>query len=120
MDRKTLYRRIDLRVDAMLKEGLVDEVRDLLEKGYSKEMKSMQSIGYRHMTDYLEGRVDWQETVRTLKRDTRRYAKRQLTWFNKDKDIIWKHPHDIDDMIQITNDFITGKASITPVLGKFI
>ena len=120
MDRETLYRRIDLRVDAMLEEGLVDEVKGLLEKGYSSGLKSMQAIGYRHMIRFLEGQADWPETVRTLKRDTRRYAKRQRTWFKKDKAIIWKQPKDIEEMIQLAKDFLNGTDSVPPVSGKFI
>ena len=120
MDREALYRRIDLRVDAMLEEGLVDEVKGLLERGYPKGLKTMQSIGYRHMIRFLKGQTDWRETVRTLKRDTRRYAKRQLTWFNKDKDIIWKHSNEIEDMIQMTADFAERTKSISPASSKFI
>jgi tRNA dimethylallyltransferase len=94
MDRERLYERIDARVDGMIHAGLLDEVKGLLASGYSAELKSMQSIGYRHMVEFLEGRMDWEETVRTLKRDTRRYAKRQMTWFKADPDIIWISPGD--------------------------
>ena len=111
MDRDALYRRIDFRVDTMIADGLLDEVRDLLAKGYSQDLKSMQSLGYRHMADYLKGRTtDWQETVRMLKRDTRRYAKRQMTWFNKDKDIIWKNPEEIHDIIRTVEYFLNSKG----------
>jgi len=91
-DRDILYNRINRRVDAMIEDGLVDEVRGLLARGYAADLKSMQAIGYRHVVDFLQGRLDWEEAVRTLKRDTRRYAKRQLTWFNRDPAISWVDP----------------------------
>ncbi|MEN8806624.1 MAG: tRNA dimethylallyltransferase, partial [Desulfobacterales bacterium] len=95
MDRQALYDRIDRRVDAMIDAGLLDEVRGLLSRGYGEDLKSMQSLGYRHMVDYLEGRLSWEEAVRTLKRDTRRFAKRQLTWFRADTEIVWSMPDNI-------------------------
>jgi tRNA dimethylallyltransferase len=92
MERERLYERIDHRVDKMIQAGLLDEVRRLREAGYSDALKSMQSIGYRHMCDFLNGRLEWSETIRTLKRDTRRYAKRQMTWFKADREIVWVDP----------------------------
>ncbi|MFZ5569056.1 MAG: tRNA (adenosine(37)-N6)-dimethylallyltransferase MiaA [Thermodesulfobacteriota bacterium] len=89
MDRETLYDRIEKRVDRMLASGLLEEVNRLLEKGFHENLKSMQSIGYRHMTEYLMGKTGWDETVMQLKRDSRRYAKRQLTWFAADREIRW-------------------------------
>ncbi|MFP4040762.1 MAG: tRNA (adenosine(37)-N6)-dimethylallyltransferase MiaA [Desulfosudaceae bacterium] len=88
-DREKLYRRINHRVEMMLAQGLVEEVRSLLDRGYSPRLKSMQSIGYRHVTQYLEKKLSWEELVRTMQQDTRRYAKRQLTWFRADPDIHW-------------------------------
>lgn len=99
MDRQQLYRRIDARVDAMIQAGLLDEVEALLAKGYGRNLKSMQSIGYRHMLDYIEGRLTFDEAVRILKRDTRRYAKRQFTWFNKDPDVTWMHPDNLAGIV---------------------
>ena len=95
MERQALYDRIDHRVDAMMAAGLVDEVKGLLEKGYPEDLKSMQSLGYRHMAGYLSGRLSREEAVRTMKRDTRRYAKRQLTWFRADPEIIWTEPRNV-------------------------
>ncbi len=92
MPREQLYDRINRRVDMMLAEGLLEEVRGLLDRGYDLTLKSMQSLGYRHMVDFLTGKVSWEEAVRTLKRDHRRYAKRQLTWFNAVPDIHWLAP----------------------------
>jgi tRNA dimethylallyltransferase len=99
LDRPVLYDRIDKRVDLMLTAGLVEEVRGLLDQGYSSTLKSMRSIGYRHVADYLEGRVPWNETVGLFKRDTRHYAKRQLTWFKADPDTVWMEPDQTDEML---------------------
>lgn len=96
MDRPVLYERINRRVDDMIAAGLTEEVKSLLEMGYSGDLKSMQSIGYRHINEYLEGKTDFEETVRTLKRDTRRFAKRQFTWFSKERDLVWLHPGQSD------------------------
>ncbi|WP_461810142.1 tRNA (adenosine(37)-N6)-dimethylallyltransferase MiaA [Faecalimonas sp.] len=87
--REHLYGRIELRIDHMLKEGLVDEVRTLKEKGYTRDMTSMQGLGYKEILDYLNGIHSLEEAIYILKRDTRHFAKRQLTWFKREKDIIW-------------------------------
>ena len=89
MEREELYQRIDQRVDLMVNRGLLAEVKSLLEAGYSPELKSMKALGYRHMAAFLSKAVDWDEAVRTLKRDTRHYAKRQMTWFKADPEIVW-------------------------------
>jgi tRNA dimethylallyltransferase len=87
--RPVLYERINRRVDEMLERGLLDEVRRLLSLGYHRELNSMQGLGYRHMLVYLEANGDLALAVSLMKRDTRRYAKRQLTWFRKDARICW-------------------------------
>jgi tRNA dimethylallyltransferase len=92
LPREQLYTRIDQRVEAMIAAGLREEVRGLLDRGYDSGLKSMQSLGYRHMADFLQGRLAWDEALRTLKRDHRRYAKRQWTWFNAVADIHWLAP----------------------------
>jgi tRNA dimethylallyltransferase len=99
MPRAALYDRIDRRVEAMLAAGLLDEVQQLLAQGFGPELKAMQSIGYRHMTEFLAGRYPWEEAVRLLKRDTRRYAKRQFTWFRADPEIVWVTPEALDDLL---------------------
>ncbi len=106
MERQKLYDRIDRRVDMMISDGLLDEVKDLLATGYQSELKSMQSIGYRHMLDYLEGRLNWSQAIETLKRDTRRYAKRQFTWFRADKEIIWIDPDFTPEVREMVREFI--------------
>lgn len=88
-DREVLYQRINKRVDIMLENGLLDEVKKLLEMGYTKDMISMQGIGYKEMIKYLDGEYTYDEAVEIIKRDSRRYAKRQLTWFKRYQDAKW-------------------------------
>lgn len=88
-DRENLYRRIEMRVDQMIEEGLVEEVAALKEKGYTKDMVSMQGLGYKEILDYLDGVCTLEDAIYTIKRDTRRFAKRQLTWFRRERDVIW-------------------------------
>ena len=88
-DREVLYQRINKRVDIMLKNGLLDEVKKLLEMGYTKDMISMQGIGYKEMIKYLDGEYTYDEAVEIIKRDSRRYAKRQITWFKRYQDAKW-------------------------------
>ena len=106
MQREALYERINRRADDMITAGLLAEVKSLLEMGCSPQLKSMQSIGYRHMVAYLEGRLSWEEALRTFKRDTRRYAKRQLTWFKSDPQIHWIEPDRIDDAQVLIENFL--------------
>lgn len=89
VERQELYRRIELRVEKMLRDGLVDEVRSLLAMGYSRDMKSMRSIGYKEIAASLAGEMMLDEAVTLIKRDTRRYAKRQMTWFGRENEIYW-------------------------------
>jgi len=88
-DRRELYRRIEMRVEEMLSRGLLDEVRGLLDRGYSPVLKPLRAMGYRHMIDHLKGHTGLDAAVARLKRDTRRYAKRQLTWFRHEEQIEW-------------------------------
>lgn len=86
-NREVLYERINQRVDLMMKEGLIEEVRKLQKEGYQKNMVSMQGIGYRQVFEYLEGNTSLEETIENIKKDTRHFAKRQLTWFGREKDV---------------------------------
>lgn len=88
-DRAHLYERIDRRVDQMIEEGLVKEVQALKDKGYTKQLVSMQGLGYKEILDYLDGNCTLEEAIYTIKRDTRHFAKRQLTWFKRERDVIW-------------------------------
>ncbi|MCX5839052.1 MAG: tRNA (adenosine(37)-N6)-dimethylallyltransferase MiaA [Deltaproteobacteria bacterium] len=96
LDRERLNDRIDLRTDRMIAEGFVEEVRQLLDSGYGESLKTMQSLGYRQMVSFLAGRQSLEEAVRLIKRDTRRYAKRQMTWFDADRDVVWIDPGDVE------------------------
>ncbi len=88
-ERKHLYERINLRVDQMINEGLVSEVQSLKEKGYTRDMVSMQGLGYKEMLDYLDNKCSLEEAVEIIKRDTRHFAKRQITWFKRESDVTW-------------------------------
>lgn len=88
-NRDLLYKRIEQRIDIMIEEGLVDEVKSLLELGCTKDMVSMQGLGYKEIIPYINGECSLDEAIYILKRDTRHFAKRQLTWFRREKDVIW-------------------------------
>ena len=95
MDRARLYERIDSRVDAMMDAGLLDEVRSLMEQGAGPALTARQAIGYKELIDVFEGRATLDDAVELIKRRSRRYAKRQLTWFRRDRRIAWL---DLDDL----------------------
>jgi tRNA dimethylallyltransferase len=89
MPREQLYARIDQRVDKMIAQGMLQEVQTLLQNGYNPEQPALKGLGYRHLIGYLQGRVSWDEAVRLWKRDTRRFAKRQMTWFRREPGVHW-------------------------------
>ena len=95
-DRQKLYSRIEDRIDAMIEEGLVEEVASLKEEGCKPGMVSMQGLGYKEILSYLNGEMDFEEAVRILKRDTRHFAKRQITWFKRERDVIWISKENFD------------------------
>ncbi|HIV35273.1 MAG TPA: tRNA (adenosine(37)-N6)-dimethylallyltransferase MiaA [Candidatus Blautia intestinigallinarum] len=97
--RDLLYRRIDQRVDQMVEEGLLDEVRHLKDMGCDRSLVSMQGLGYKEILAYLDQEISFEEAIRILKRDTRHFAKRQITWFKREKDVIWmdKEKYDYDE-----------------------
>ncbi len=105
-ERDELYRRIDQRVELMISAGLIAEVRTLLDMGYDQDLKSMQSIGYRHMINYITSRWTRDEAQRLLARDTRRYAKRQYTWFLRDPDIFWFTHAEMGSLFKKVEDFL--------------
>lgn len=88
-DRDVLYDRINKRVDIMMEDGLLPEVKGLMEEGYTKDLVAMQGLGYKEFFDYFDGRMTLEETVEKIKKDTRHFAKRQLTWFRREKEVIW-------------------------------
>ncbi|MCI0454977.1 MAG: tRNA (adenosine(37)-N6)-dimethylallyltransferase MiaA [Candidatus Dadabacteria bacterium] len=111
-ERDILRNKIDERVDRMMREGLVEEVKKLREMGYGKELKPMQSIGYKHINQYLDGEVTLDKAIELIKRDTKRFAKRQMTWLRKDIDIQWHHlPEDLDKILKAVKNFFSGGDS---------
>lgn len=106
MPRQSLYERIEKRVELMVEEGLLEEVEGLLCGGFGPHLKAMQSLGYRQMTAYIDGEITWQKAVELIKRDHRRYAKRQLTWFRADPEIIWLGPDQIAPAAKMIADFL--------------
>lgn len=115
-DRARLYERINDRIDQMLEDGLLDEVKSLKEKGYTKDMVSMQGLGYKEILDYLDGNCTLEEAIYILKRDTRHFAKRQLTWFRRERDVIWipknDYAYDEDKILEVMLQTIRERTSI--------
>ena len=107
-DREVFYDRINKRVDIMMNDGLLDEVKQLMEMGYTKELNSMKGIGYKEIIDYFEGNMSLEDTVNLIKQSSRRYAKRQLTWFRRDKRIHWLDANEdfLAEGIQLCKEFI--------------
>ena len=103
LERDELYRRIDARMDRMIEEGLFEEAQSLYP---FRDHNALQTVGYREVFDYMEGKYDKEETIRLLKRNTRRYAKRQLTWFKKDESINWFNAFDLEKV----ENFVLGKS----------
>lgn len=116
MDRAALYERIDRRVDQMMERGLVEEVRRLKAMGCTRDMVSMQGLGYKEILDYLDGSCSLEEAVYVIKRETRHFAKRQLTWFRREKDVIWLDKSEFNDredqMLQKMTDVLHEKGII--------
>ena len=97
-DRKILYQNIEERVDQMIGSGLVDEVESILKSGYSKDLNSLNTVGYKEIIQYLDDEISLDRAVELIKRNTRRYAKRQMTWFNADKRINWSNINSVNDL----------------------
>lgn len=106
LDRPALYDRINRRVDTMIEQGFIEEVKDLLGRGYSADLKSMNAIGYRHVVELITGQCSLQDAMDTMKRDTRRYAKRQMTWFRTDPEIIWVESDDHETILEHARRFL--------------
>ncbi|MBI5810524.1 MAG: tRNA (adenosine(37)-N6)-dimethylallyltransferase MiaA [Deltaproteobacteria bacterium] len=100
-ERAALYRDIENRVDRMMEEGLLDETRALIERGFNMRLKPMRGLGYKEMADCLNGELSLDEAVALLKKNTRRYAKRQMTWFRKDNGIAWFSPEEKEDIVSL-------------------
>lgn len=106
-ERERIYQNIDLRVDLMMEQGLLKEVEQLKKQGCTRNMVSMQGLGYKEILDYMDGVYPLDEAVRIIKRDTRHFAKRQLTWFRREREVIWVNKNEYDyDNEAILNDMI--------------
>ncbi len=107
------------RVDQMMQAGLIEEVRRLKDMGYTKDMVSMQGLGYKEILDYLDGNTTLEEAVYILKRDTRHFAKRQLTWFRREHEVIWvekeKFSHDNGKILDFMKKRTNGKRNIMSI-----
>ena len=97
-ERELLYERINKRVDIMIEQGLVQEVENLLQQ-YQEFPTAMQGLGYKEVVEYLKGEITYEEMIEKIKMETRRYAKRQITWFKKNKQTIWIGPHDLQKIL---------------------
>lgn len=106
MDRKKLYERINRRVDLMFEQGLVDEFRRLLEYGCTKDMISMQAIGYKELFPYVEGEISLEEAKEQIKKDSRHFAKRQLTWFRREREVIFLDKDDYESEDELVKDMM--------------
>jgi tRNA dimethylallyltransferase len=106
MERERLYRRIDERSAAMVQAGLVEEMQDLLDQGYSADLKPLGALGYRHMIQYLQGEWTLEQALRSLQRDTRRYAKRQLTWFRAEPEAQWIPAGNVRSALEMAESFL--------------
>ena len=106
-DREKLYQKIELRVDEMVQNGLIDEVKHLKEMGYHRGMVSMQGLGYKELLSYLDGECTLDDAVSQIKQSTRHFAKRQLTWFRREKCVTWVDRQDFPDENSILQFLIT-------------
>lgn len=111
--RELLYERIDKRVDEMVTEGLIDEVQKLKNMGYDRSYVSMQGLGYKEILSYLEGEIPLEEAIYILKRDTRHFAKRQITWFKREKEVIWVNKPEFDYNNDKILDFMQKQITIS-------
>jgi tRNA dimethylallyltransferase len=107
MDRAKLYQRIEERIEQMLKEGLVEEVQSLYRAGYSADLVSMQGLGYKELLEWIEGKCSFEEAIYRLKRDTRHFAKRQLTWFRREREVLWIDKDQYQDEHEILEEILT-------------
>ena len=116
-DRAHLYQNIDKRVDLMIEQGLVDEVLKLKEMGFHRDMVSMQGLGYKEILDHLDGKMTLEEAVYIIKRETRHFAKRQLTWFRRERDVIWldkqKYNYEDDKILLDMTDILREKKILS-------
>ncbi len=106
--RERLYQNINNRVDEMIKNGFVDEVKSILDKGYYKKINSLNTVGYKEIIQHLEGEISLERAIELIKRNTRHYAKRQMTWFRKDKRIKWFEVNELSDLDHIAEQIVAS------------
>jgi tRNA dimethylallyltransferase len=109
-NRDVLYANIEDRVDKMISNGLIEEIKYILDKGYSKSLNSLNTVGYKEIISYLEGNITLERAVELIKRNTRRYAKRQMTWFRKVDGINWIDVSSFDDLERISEEIIKAEG----------
>ncbi len=106
LERGEIYRRIERRVDRMFAQGIVEEVEALLKSGVEETSPPFRALGYKHVLSYLKGEMSLEEAIDSTKKDTRQYAKRQMTWFRKMRDIVWFSPHDFSSITHTIEEFL--------------
>ena len=111
VNRSELKTKIAERTNKMIEAGLLDEVRGLLNRGLSENLKPLQSLGYKQIIDFIRGRINWDETLRLINRDTWQYSKRQMTWFSADKSIRWFGPDQTEEIKKALDEFRLGRLS---------
>jgi tRNA dimethylallyltransferase len=111
-DRKLLYDRINNRVDEMIENGLLNEVLNLKKKGFSSDLNALNTVGYKEVFEYTNNILNYDEMIELIKRNTRQYAKRQMTWFNKNKDIRWKDINEKTEFRQLANEIVEEFQSL--------
>lgn len=116
--KETLYRRIEERIDWQLSHGMVEETRSLLDRGFGRELGSMKGLGYRQVGAYLANECDYAEMVRRFKRDTRRFAKRQMTWFRRETGVAWLPIEDNEPYERTAERVIARIEQFVSVLGQ--
>ncbi len=106
LEKDSLLKRIDQRVDLMIKKGLIDEVMGLRSMGYSTMLNSMQTIGYAEINRYIDGIITLERAIEDIKRNTKKYAKKQMTWFEKNKNVIWFNPDETKNVTEIVKKWL--------------
>jgi len=107
-DRKILYENIDKRVGEMIENGFVDEVKNILFEGYDKNLNSLNTVGYKEIIQHLDGKISLERAIELIKRNTRHYAKRQMTWFRKDKRIYWFDVNELTELDQFAEQIVAS------------
>lgn len=108
-DREELYSRIDKRAEQMVAAGLIEETEKIIRMGYDEKLKPLQSLGYRYFIQYINGKMALEEALRSMQRDTRHYARRQMTWFRGEGDIVWFHPDEAESLKERIDSFLNRR-----------